>query len=1076
MRENAGKGQSSRMPSRRETRGHETCSTRPMREREVSAASGCLSIETSRLSDGDPSLHFWKLISVHTANRRAVQRMKYFFVFLMLSLHVSSAGALDPSRTIKQFDHASWTARQGLPGGIAALAQTTDGYLWLATANGLVRFDGVTFERFQPSSGPPFPQKDVTALLATSDGGLWVGYRLGGISFLRNGVLTNYKFPEGTVWDLKYAPDGVLWMSGGFRGCLARFEHGSWRSVGLELGYTEPFAFTLLFDRLGNLWVGGIRTVWVLEKGAARIVGTGVTTNDATHLTEASDGSLWWADESGVLPLLKHLAPVAKRDEHLVLGAPPRGLLVDRDGALWYFAHEEVLRVPSPTATWKLPPSQRGSTIQHFIATDGLSRGDVVASLEDREGSIWIATAVSLDRFRMTTFSPALLGQAAASGFSMSAEPKGGMLISTGSPDLLLLHNGRVSVVPGPPNTTFDSLYEAPDGIIWAGGKGQLAYFQESHYTTVSLPPSFTGNRRNTQAMTLGPDGSLWLSTIGRGLFKLKNRQWTEIPQLDDYPVTAVCLYTDSQGQVWVGYTGGKVAVYAANTVKTYSTTDGLSIGNVMTIYGKDSNIWLAGQHGINLFRNGQFLPIRFEGGTEVEGITGVVEGGDGSLWLNSMSGIVRISQKELLSFLASPDHPVAFTNYDYLDGVEGNAKQLRPVPSACLGTDGRLWFALEGNVVSVDPLHAYSDTFAPPVSIVRAISGSQRQQGGNFVSLAKTARDIEIDYTATSLAVPERVKFKYKLDNGTFQDVGRARQAFLTGLAPGRHTFHVIASNGYGVWNLTGASLVIFRPPVFSETPWFKFLWLLLATFILGALFLIRMRQMLLKAQLRMSERLLERERIARDLHDTLLQGFQGVLLRFQTIAKRAKGDDITQRELEDTIVRADGVLVEARDKVWQLRSASRPYDDLAGSLNATAGDLRKHWGATFSLQVTGTPRPLASGAFDEIYAIAQEALVNAFRHAGARAIEVELQFNQTEFRVRVCDDGHGLPDQSKKRHDQTKHWGLLGMQERAKKLSGRLTWSDRQTGGTEMQLTVPAGVSYRAISSRWKNFIGGE
>jgi signal transduction histidine kinase len=327
----------------------------------------------------------------------------------------------------------------------------------------------------------------------------------------------------------------------------------------------------------------------------------------------------------------------------------------------------------------------------------------------------------------------------------------------------------------------------------------------------------------------------------------------------------------------------------------------------------------------------------------------------------------------------------------------------------------------------------------------------------------------------AGSLSVPERVNFKYKMDDDGWQDAGTRRQAFFTGLSPGHHRFQVIASNGYGVWNETGASVDISRPPSFQESIWFKLLWAGAGSLAIGAVFFLRMRQAIFKTQLRMSERLVERERIARDLHDTLLQGFQGVLLRFQTIAKRLNGDQTVQREMEDTIQRADTVLSDARDKVWQLRATSRTYDDLAGFLTAAAADLSSQWRANFSLHVIGTPRPLITGAFDEICAIAQEALANAFQHSEAKEIEVELHFNQSEFRVRICDNGLGLPPNARERNEKTKHWGLLGMQERAKKLSAQLAVLG-QEGGTEVQLTVPASVCYRPEVSKWKWYLGGE
>ncbi len=995
---------------------------------------------------------------------------------LVFSLFLQTAGALDPSRSIKQFDHTSWTVRRGAPSGIAALAQTADGLLWLATPSGVVRFDGVTFEAFRPITGPAFPQSDISTLMATVDGGLWIGYRLGGCSFMKNGVLTNYSFPEGTVWDFKVGNDGVVWMGGAFAGGLARLIRGEWTRVGIGLGYTPSAANRILFDRRGDLWVQSPDGIWVLRHGANHVQETGMRSDTGAPLAEASDGSLMWLDRRGVARLSKLDAPMAKIVGHPILAKSHSMLLVDRDGALWAFAHNEVLRLPSSTQASTGSTLRRTQTLQHISTQDGLINGYVTSAIEDREGNIWVATPNGLDRFRMTSFTPVLLGKYAAFGFAISPAKNGKVFVGTAIYNVLSVQDSDVTSVAGPKMTDIGCLYPSPDGKLWIGGFGELGYLKGGRYTTVSLPPESKRLQLSVQALTYDKDGSLWVSTIKRTIAVLKNGRWTELEQVNGFPRTAVSLFTDGEGRVWAGYMGGKIVVYEGGLITKYSENDGLTVGNVTTINETGSGIWVAGQYGVNLFRGGHFVPIRFRDNFEVGGVTGIVEGSDGSLWMNTKSGIVSVPGEEIREFLKSYDHPVSFTRYDVLDGLNGNAAQLRPLPSAILATDGRLWFALDGDVVYIDPLHVFRSKMIPPVSIIRVKSGAELQQTGDLVHLDKKAHDIEIDYTAGSLSIPERVNFKYRMDDGDWESAGTRRQAFFTYLAPGQHRFQVLASNGYGVWNETGATIIILRPPTFQESIWFKLLWIVVGSLAIWAAFYVRMRQMILKVQVRMSERLVERERIARDLHDTLLQGFQGVLLRFQTISKRLTVDTKVQHEMEDTISRADQVLTEARDKVWQLRASSRPSGDLASCLSTAAGDLSAQWPTDFSLHVVGTPQPLLADAFEEICAITQEALANAFRHSEAQAIEVELQFGQSEFRARIRDSGKGLPANALERSENTKHWGLLGMQERAKKLGANFTMRRQQRGGTEVQLTVPASLCYRSTSSNWKrHFRGG-
>lgn len=1003
-------------------------------------------------------------------------RTAVLLAFLLFHLVGRTAGALDPSRTVKQFDHTSWTIRQGAPSGIVALAQSTDGNLWLGTESGLFRFDGITFEAFQPRGGPRFPQSDITALMATNDGGLWIGYRLGGCSFLKGGTLRNYAFPEGTVWDFKVSREGVVWMAGAFETGLATLTRGQWERAGAKLGFKQAAASGILFDHRGNMWVeASAQNVWVLRPGENRFQDTGMKAETGAPLAEAPDGSLLWLDHRGVARISRDDVPNAKAIDYPILARAPSMLLIDREGTLWAFAHDGILRLPSSTRAPILPGARGNATLQKFSTEDGLTSGYVTYAIEDREGNIWVATPNGLDRFRMTTFAPALLGKDAIFGFAIAAAKDGTIFVGTGNDNLLSVRGFNVTSLAGPKMTDVGCLYNSPDGKLWIGGFGELGYLQGVHFKSVSLPSQAKRSHLSVQAMTYDRSGALWVSTIKRTIAVLKHGRWSELPQIDGFPRTAVSLLTDREGRVWAGYMGGKIAIFDGNTITKYTERDGLTVGNVMNVHESGSDIWVTGQYGVNLFRGGHFIPLRFQDQFEVGGVTGIVEGADGSLWMNTKSGILSVAGDEVRAFLKSHNHPVPFTRYDVLDGVNGNAAQLRPLPSAIQATDGMLWFALDGDVVSVDPLHVFRGTVIPPVSILGVKAGLMQQVAEGTVRLAKTAREIEIDYTAGSLSITERVNFKYRMDDDDWQNAGTRRQAFFTDLSPGQHRFQVIASNGYGVWNDTGASIAIFRPPTFRESIWFKLLWIIGGSSAAWVAFRVRMRQMVSKVQLRMSERLVERERIARDLHDTLLQGFQGVLLRFQTISKRLPKDTNALHEMEDTILRADKVLADARDKVWQLRATTRQSDDLAGYISAVAGDLSKLWDTDFSLNIAGMPRALLADAFDEVCAITQEALTNAFHHSGARAIEVELQFAQSELRVRVRDNGKGIPENAWERREATKHWGLLGMQERAKTLGALFSVRRQQNGGTEMQLVVPASVCYQSVPSKWKSYFRG-
>ncbi len=296
---------------------------------------------------------------------------------------------------------------------------------------------------------------------------------------------------------------------------------------------------------------------------------------------------------------------------------------------------------------------------------------------------------------------------------------------------MFLLQGNKASPVPGIAMQNIDCLYRAPDGKLWIGGIGELGYFLNARYISVPLPPQLQGKEFPTQAMTYDADGALWISTVKHRLFKLKDQRWTELDQPDGFPRTAVSLLRDRQQRVWVGYMGGQVTLYDGTAVKSYSQGDGIDIGNVMTICDSTIGILLAGQHGINLFRSGSIYPNSISGRSQDRRSD---RRGRRLRWQLVAEHHVRhrsVSPSDEISrFLKANDYSVSFTKYGLQDGLKGSAVQLRPLPSAIRAANGRLWFALQGDVVSVDPLHVFQNTLTAPVSIIRVLSDSRRLRG----------------------------------------------------------------------------------------------------------------------------------------------------------------------------------------------------------------------------------------------------------------------------------------------------------------------------------------------------------
>ena len=333
----------------------------------------------------------------------------------------------------------------------------------------------------------------------------------------------------------------------------------------------------------------------------------------------------------------------------------------------------------------------------------------------------------------------------------------------------------------------------------------------------------------------------------------------------------------------------------------------------------------------------------------------------------------------------------------------------------------------------------------------------------------------MRIDYVGLSLTMAERVRYRYKLEgvDTQWQEAGARRQAFYTNLRPGVYQFQVMASNNDGVWNETGATVAFTIPPAFIQTVWFVALCGVAGSALLWLLIGIRTRQVANRMRARLEDRLAERERIARELHDTLLQSTQGLIVHFQVVANRIARDEQDRAFLESTLKRADEVLAEGRDRVLDLRGPADLLADLPAALFAAGNELAQAHTARFSTSIEGKLRELEQRAKDEAYRIGREALINAFRHAQASLIEVQVIFGDADLRLRIRDDGLGIAAQTLQTGAKSGHWGLKGMRERALRIGAELAIWSRPDAGTEIELKIPGHIAYRETTfrSRWRS-----
>jgi signal transduction histidine kinase/ligand-binding sensor domain-containing protein len=1011
-------------------------------------------------------------------------------VFLAMSATATVAFALNPDRTVAQFYHTAWTIEDGVPGRIEMLAQTRDGYLWLGTFRGLFRFDGVRFERYRPERGDPFPSQDIFSLLATPDGGLWIGFRAGGATFLENGRGHSYGEREGlpasTVNRFALDREGAIWA--GTTHGLFRFTNSRWEKIGKEWGFFAEQAGNLFVDNQGKLWLNGNTDLYCLPQGAHIFQMRKLPYRWVIRQT--ADGVFWLLEETkGVRAVSGPLAEIYDGSKGALRFSIGTQLLVDRDGSFWMSVAEQggVRRVSKPAQLLSRTVESTSGLIQKFTHQDGLSSDGVRDMLEDYEGDILIATAAGLDRFRRKNVVQGPFPPPTTPYSPLVVADRDGVIWEGSGGSLLAAASDGVSVREGPqfaqPTGLLGSLaamtcgWRDFEGAVWLGGKGTLARWANGRIENFDFPDKdLAAGHWDVQAITRRRAGDLWVSIQEHGVYRRHDGRWAQYGMLPGLPKsTAVILWTDSTDRVWFGYMGNQIALVDGERVRTFSSADGLHVGNVLAIGGRGDHIWAAGQFGLALFDGNQFHTIAGEVDSAFRGVSGVVESPTGDLWLNQETGVARIPAAEITNRLRDSKQKLQYDLLDFRDGVKGTATQLRPLPSAVEAGDGRIWFSGSDGVYWVDPARIYKNPAPPPVTIEAVYEGDQRFSTFDPSRLPRLPQNVRIEYTALSLSIPERIRFRYQLegyDKG-WQDVGTRRAAYYPKLPPGHFRFHVIAANNDGVWNQTGAVAEIVVPPAFYQTGWFEASCAFAGLALLWGLYRYRLHQIAREFSVRLDERLGERMRIARALHDTLLQSFQGLMLRFQVAHDELPDRPAEARKaLEHALDEAAQAITEGRDAVQGLRMSQVETDNLAqaiGSLGEElAGDESNSNRVESSVEVEGTPRDIHPILRDEIYRIAGEALRNAFRHAQARRINVAIGYGERQFRLRVRDDGTGIDPEVLDQQGRAGHWGLAGMRERAELIGGELEIWSRRESGTQVELSIPASIIYTTSTAR--------
>ena len=989
------------------------------------------------------------------------------------------AFALNPELDVGQYAHKSWTVREGFfKGAIGGIAQTPDGYLWLGTQFGLLRFDGVKTSDWEPPPGQHLPSNFIRGILAARDGTLWIGTTKGLASW-KGGRLTQYPDLTGQdVFRIVEDREGSVWANGFGTpsGRLCEIKTGSVQCHGGD-GSLGQGVFGLYEDSGGGLWAGVLNGLWRWRPGPPKFYPLPGELDSVQGFAEGDDGALLLGMRSGLRQVVHDRIESYLLPHNVRVNA--HKLFRDREGSLWVATEDRAL-----------VHLHQGRT-DVFAPSEGLSGEFVKDFLEDREGNIWVTTNGGLDRFRDVAAATFSVGQ----GFSnppnqpLLAARDGGVWFSTTN-GLNQWKNGQITiyqrrnsplpalvnqkVVPNALPDLASSLYQDDRGRIWIATLGGFGYLENEHFIPMSGVPA-----RFVYSFAQDTGGNLWMSEQSLGLLRLSpGNAIQQIPWASLGPKDfAMTLTADPvQGGLWLGFFQGGVAYFKDGQIRaSYAAREGLGDGRVTHMWtDRDGTLWASTEGGLSRLKNGHVSTLSSKNGLPCDAAHWSLEDADRSFWLYMPCGLVRIARSELDAWTTDPKTTIKATVFDRADGVGTAASLSGYSPRASKSPDGKLWFVSPVGASVIDPRHLPFNRLPPPVHIEQIIADRNTYTTDGALKLPPLVRDVEIDYTALSFVAPEKVRFRYKLEgrDRDWRDAGNERKKSYNDLPPRTYRFRVMASNNNGVWNEAGDSLQFSIAPAYYQTTWFLVSCVGAFFALLWMLYRYRLYQVAREFNAHLEGRVNERVRVARDLHDTLLQSFQGLMLRLQAVDEMLPPGKAKQ-ELEETLETGDQTIVEARNAVHDLRSPTANMDDLAGALHALGQELATGHSASFRLVIEGPGRELHPIIRDEIYRIAREALRNAFAHAGAIHIEAEITFGERLFRLRIRDDGTGIPPEVLDR-GRSGHFGLTGMRERANQIGSQLTISSVPEAGTEIELSVKGSIAYNKTSGApgWRLF----
>jgi signal transduction histidine kinase/ligand-binding sensor domain-containing protein len=979
-----------------------------------------------------------------------------FAVLVLAFAFCRPARALDPHIGLDDYNHTMWRARDGAPAEIQTMAQTPDGWLWLATPDGLYRYDGERFEHYAlPTVG--MHRNRIYRLLAQPNGDLWIAYTVGGLSVLRrDGSFEEVDTPShsaiGPIGGLAIDADGSVWATA--NPGVFHYLHHAWTPVDVGPSWPSDGNVSMLLDQYQRLWAANRNGVYLLNRHSGKFEQR-PSNGAGGSLIQSPDGRLW-AAEGGQTRLVDTpaVAKTLPRPPFYAQATSHWAGQFDRDGNLW------ALNCPVGVCLVAgAGHSDRPVLDASQLATGRLyqpwqlSARSLNTVLEDREGDIWIASQAGLDRFRENKLLPVHVA-ADASSFSMARDADGNTW--TADPYTGILWRLSPDTAPVAERGVYARVIASDrDGALLMAGKRTIERRYRGTVQQIALPPDRTGKTADLTVIGMLDDGKvLWMTAMETGLMGYVDGQWRPRSAFN-LPPRIFIASAAGKGQLWLGMDDGAMILYDNGKLTRY---DASALGLAAGIFPRTELI-VSGDRGTGILKDGRFRALRATDPEVLRNVSGLAVSPNGDHWFNGAKGIVLVRGQDWRDIVADPDRELRYELLDAQEGYPGRAALENRLPTVLDSGDGQLWFRATGGIVRIDTGKLKINGIRPSAEILRVNTPSTSQTALAPLRLPPGSQAFNIDFTAPGLRRPEGMRFQYRLRgvDESWQTAGARRTAFYTNVAPGRYQFAVRAINEDGLAGAGEAVLPLTIAPTVFQTLWFKLLCVAVAAALAYGLYRYRVRRVTADLARTLHVRMDERERIARTLHDTILQSVQAIILRLHALGRDLPAGGATRGALETLLAQADKTVAEGRDQVHELRRAGDA--DLPALVAASARELADLYpGIAFDLRVSGGPRPLRPEVGEEIGEIAREALRNAFRHSGGDSVTADIAYGRGALTVRIVDNGTGI-DAVPAGGERPRHWGIIGMRERATRIGATLDIGGAPGAGTVVRLSLKAG-----------------